>query len=152
SAIIYLCNTGGVQSATNAIAHTAEAFNTTTLIGGDTADGGNGGRTFNGSLDEVAVFNASLSQQQVLDLYYNGLGAAPQATTPMASLSTNLFVGDSVVLSELALGVAPFQYQWQANGGVLPGATNSSLVLTNLTLAASGNYSVIISDSLGVST
>ena len=73
SAVIYLCNTGGVQSATNAIAHTAEAFNTSTLIGGDTADGGNGGRTFNGSMDEVAVFNASLSQQQVLNLYYNGV-------------------------------------------------------------------------------
>ncbi len=26
SAVIYLCNTSGVQSATNAIAHTAEAF------------------------------------------------------------------------------------------------------------------------------
>jgi hypothetical protein len=152
NAIIYLCNTNGVQSATNAIASTAEAFNTTTLIGGDTADGGNGGRTFNGIMDEVAIFNSSLSQDQVLNLYFNGVAAPPQATIPTASPSTNLFVGDSVVLTELALGVSPFQYQWQTNESALPGATNSSLVLTNLTLAASGNYSVIISDSRGTST
>ena len=152
SAIIYLCNTNGVQSATNAIAHSAEAFNTTMLIGGDAADGGGGARTFNGIMDEVAVFNTSLSQSQILNLYFNGVGAAPQATTPTASPSTNLFVGDSVVLSELALGVSPFQYQWQTNGAVLSGATNSSLALTNLTLSSSGNYSVIVSDSLGAAT
>ena len=64
NAVIYLCNTNGVQSATNAVASTAEAFNTTTLIGDDAADGGNGGRVFNGIMDEVAVFNTSLSQEQ----------------------------------------------------------------------------------------
>jgi regulation of enolase protein 1 (concanavalin A-like superfamily) len=152
SAIIYLCNTNGVQYATNAIAHTAEAFNATMLIGGDTADGGNGDRTFNGIMDEVAVFNTSLNQNQVLNLYFNGVAVPPQATAPAASPSTNLFVGDSVVLSELALGVFPFQYQWETNGVVLPGATNNSLALANLTLADSGNYCVIISDSLGVAT
>jgi hypothetical protein len=152
NAIIYLCNTNGFQSATNAVASTAEAFNTVTLIGGDTADGGNGGRTFNGIMDEVAVFNCSLSQNQVLNLYFNAVAAPPQTTTPTASPSTNLFVGNSVVLSELALGVSPFYYQWETNGGVLVGGTNSSLVLTNLTLASSGNYSVIITDVLGVAT
>jgi len=152
NAIIYLCNTNGLQSATNAVASTAEAFNTTTLIGGDTADGGNGGRTFNGIMDEVAVFNSSLSQDQVLNLYFNGVAAPPQATIPTASPSTNLFVGASVVFSELALGVSPFQYQWESNGLVLSGATNNSLVLPYVTLASSGNYSVIVSDSLGAST
>ncbi|MGA3180951.1 MAG: LamG-like jellyroll fold domain-containing protein, partial [Verrucomicrobiota bacterium] len=152
NAIIYLCNTNGIQSATNAVASTAEAFNTSTLIGGDTDDGGNGARTFNGIMDEVAVFNSSLSQEQVLNLYFNAVGGPPQPTIPAASPSTNLFVGASVVLSELVMGVSPFQYQWQTNGAALPGATNSSLVLTNLTLASSGNYSVIISNILGVAT
>jgi len=103
-------------------------------------------------MDEVAVFNTSLNQNQVLNLYFNGVAVPPQATAPAASPSTNLFVGDSVVLSELALGVFPFQYQWETNGVVLPGATNNSLALANLTLADSGNYCVIISDSLGVAT
>jgi hypothetical protein len=151
SAIIYLCNANGVQSSTNAIAHTAETFNAAMLIGSDPQDGG-GGRTFNGIMDEVAVFNSSLNQNQVLNLYFNGVAGALQATPPTASPSTNLFLGDSVVLSELALGVFPFQYQWETNGVFLPGATNKSLVLTNLTLAASGNYRVIVSNSFGVAT
>ena len=149
NAVIYLCNTNGVESATNAVASTVEAFDTTTLIG---ADGDNGGRVFNGIMDEVAVFGTSLSQEQVLNLYFNGVAAAPQAGVPTVTPATNLFAGASVVFSELALGVAPFQYQWETNGVAWPGATNSSLSLSNLTPAASGNYSVLVSDSLGAAT
>ncbi len=152
NAVIYLCNTNGVQAATNPVPSTTEAFNATTLIGDDNDDGGNGSRTFNGIMDDVAIFKSALTQDQVLNLYFNGVAAPPQATIPTASPSTNLFVGDSVLLSELALGVSPFQYQWESNGMVLAGATRSSLLLTNLTLAASASYSVIISDSLGAAT
>jgi O-glycosyl hydrolase len=72
-AIVYLCNTRGVHSATNAIAHTAEAFNANTLIGDDAYDGGNGANTFNGMMDEVAVFNTALTPIQVLNLYSNAV-------------------------------------------------------------------------------
>ena len=152
NAIVYLCNTNGVQSATNLIASSAEAFNTPALIGDDGADGDNGGRVFNGIMDEVAVFNTALSQQQVLNLYFNGVATAPQAGLPTEVPATNVFVGGSVVLSEMALGVGPFQYQWLTNGVALPGATNNPLVLSNLTLAAGANYSVAISDALGSAT
>ena len=108
SAIIYLCNTHGVQSATNAIAHTSEAFNAATLIGGDAADGGNGNRTFNGYMDEVAVFNASLNQQQVLNLFY----AAATVTTPVVAPTNNVFSGTTVTLTEAAFGLTPLLYQW----------------------------------------
>ncbi len=152
SAIIYLCNTNGVQSATNAIAHTAEAFNAKTLIGDDSNDGGNGGRSFNGLMDEVAIFASSLSQSQVFNLYFSAVSGAPQATVPAASPSTNLYVGNTLVLTETALGVSPFQYQWRTNGTLLAGATNSSLAVSNVTQANSGDYSVIVSNSLGAST
>ena len=152
NAIIYLCNTNGVQSATNSVASTAEAFNSSTLVGDDADDGGNGSRTFNGIMDEVAIFNSALSPDQIFNLYFNGVAAPPQATIPTASPSTSLFVGASVDLSELALGVSPFQYQWESNGMILPGATNGSLILTNLTLASSGSYSVVITDSRGTAT
>lgn len=152
NAIIYLCNTNSIQSATNSVPSTAEAFNTTTLIGDDADDGGNGARTFNGIMDEVAIFNSSLNQNQVLNLYFNGLAAPPQAAIPTASPSTHLFNGDSVVLSELALGATPFEYQWESNGLILPGSTNSALVLSNLGLSASGNYQVIVGNNYGAAT
>ncbi len=78
--------------------------------------------------------------------------APPQAFTPVAAPGINLFVGGSVVLSEFAQGLTPFRYQWLTNGFLLPGATNSSLSLSNLTLAAAGNYSVIVSNNYGAVT
>ena len=50
-------------------------------------------------------------------------------------------------LTENAFGLAPLQYQWQTNGVSVPGATNSSLIITNTTTAASGIYSVLVSNS-----
>ena len=149
SAIVYLCNTDGIQSATNSITHSAEAFNDSTLIGGDTADGGNGSRTFNGLLDEVAVFNQSLTEQQVLDLFYGGATGELTATPPVISPTNNVFGGTTVTLTEQAFGVPPIFYQWQTNGVNIIGATNSVLILAHTTTAASGSYSVLVSNSSG---
>ncbi len=149
NAVVYLCNTNGIQSATNSVASTAEAFNGATLIGGDNADGGNGGRTFNGIMDEVAVFNTSLNQAQVLNLYYSAVGDGLTVTTPVVSPTNDVFTGTTVTFTETAYGLAPLRYQWQTNSVSLSGATNSTLTLTNATAAASGYYSVLVSNSSG---
>jgi Concanavalin A-like lectin/glucanases superfamily len=65
-AILYLGNANQMQTATNAIAHSTEAWGGNVLIGSD----GGVARVFNGILDEVALFNYTLSPQQVLDLYH----------------------------------------------------------------------------------
>ncbi len=149
--VLYLINSDGVQAATNAVANDSEEFGVAWHLGDDGVFGG-GVRTFPGIIDQVVVFKSSLSQNQLLNLYYTGVAAPPQAAIPTASPSPNLFNGGSVVLSELALGATPFQYQWKSNGLILPGATNISLVLTNLPLSASGNYQVIVSNIYGTVT
>ncbi|HEY3861831.1 MAG TPA: chitobiase/beta-hexosaminidase C-terminal domain-containing protein [Verrucomicrobiae bacterium] len=148
-AVVYLCNNNGVSTATNAIPHTAEAFNDVTLIGGDSADNGNGGRTFNGQMDEVAIFNTALTPQQVFNLYFSGAGGAPRVFAPVASPSNNVFAGTTVTLNSLALGEPPFSYQWQSNGVSLPGATGASLILTDAQAPDSGAYDVIVTNSSG---
>jgi hypothetical protein len=150
-AVLYLINNDGFQAATNAIANDSEEFGVAWHLGDDGVFGG-GVRTFPGIIDQVAVFKSSLNQNQLLNLYFNGVGAPPQTPTPAASPSADLFNGDSVVLSEAALGATPLQYQWVSNGLVLPGATSSSLVLTNLNLSASGDYLVIVSNNYGAAT
>ncbi len=85
------------------------------------------------------------------EIVVGGVGP-PQVAIPTASPSTNLLTGGSVVLSEFAQGLTPFRYQWETNGSILPGATNSSLSLSNLTLAAAGSYSVIVSNNYGAAT
>jgi hypothetical protein len=46
-----------------------------------------------------------------------------------------------------ATGCDPLRYQWQFNLALLDGQTNSTLVLSNVTLAAAGNYRVIVTGS-----
>ena len=58
-------------------------------------------------------------------------------------------MGLSASFSVTATGSAPLYYQWQLNGSAIVGATNSALVLTNLTPAQSGDYSAIVFNAAG---
>jgi len=79
NATIYLNTPSGTASATHTYAHPVQNFDGITHIGQDSLS--NPGRTFNGSVDEVAVFNHALSQAQLQAIYST---AAP----PMATIDT----------------------------------------------------------------
>jgi hypothetical protein len=55
--------------------------------------------------------------------------------------------GADAAFSVTATGCDPLRYQWQFNLALLDGQTNSTLVLSNVTLAAAGNYRVIVTGS-----
>lgn len=62
--------------------------------------------------------------------------------------------GNSFVLSGTISNAPPglttaTGYRWRFNGTDIPGATNSSLALTNVTRASSGLYTVAVSNSFG---
>lgn len=48
-----------------------------------------------------------------------------------------------------ASGTAPMAYQWQGHGTNLPGATSSSLTLTNIQLSDAGLYNVVVTNQAG---
>ena len=50
----------------------------------------------------------------------------------------------------MCVGSGPLAYQWRFNGAALPGKTNQSLSLTRLSLVEAGNYSVVVTNSLGL--
>jgi hypothetical protein len=54
-----------------------------------------------------------------------------------------------VTFSVGVVGAAPFSYQWNSNNVAVPGATNATFTLTNVSLSASGNYSVLVTNSYG---
>jgi alpha-tubulin suppressor-like RCC1 family protein len=62
------------------------------------------------------------------------------------------FVGNLASFNIDVEAAAPLKYQWQFNGNDLPGATNSSLVLTNVQLNQAGQYSVLLSNAFGSTT
>jgi plastocyanin len=60
--------------------------------------------------------------------------------------STNVVSGGSVEFSVVAAGAPPLTFQWQFNGVDIPGATNSTLVISNATTSNDGNYIVVVSN------
>ena len=82
---------------------------------------------------------------------------SPPAITSQPVGATNL-TGGVAIFSVAAAGNAPLSYFWQLNGtslidgGNLSGSSTPTLTITNLTLANSGVYSVIVSNATGVAT
>jgi alpha-tubulin suppressor-like RCC1 family protein len=64
-------------------------------------------------------------------------------------LSRVVFSGATVAFNLNASGAAPLNYQWQINGTNIDSATNTTLILTNVPLSASGDYTCIVSNSVG---
>lgn len=63
--------------------------------------------------------------------------------------SQNISYGSNVQFTASASGTGTVFYQWRFNGTNLPGATGTSLSLTNLQLANAGSYGVTASNIFG---
>jgi hypothetical protein len=86
-ATIYMFNPSGLFAATNVIAHTADVFGNTWQIGHDNS-GGDATRTFNGLIDEVAVFNYAMTPAQIVNLY--SAGGPPLVTLSIQPSGANV--------------------------------------------------------------
>ena len=74
----------------------------------------------------------------------------PFITSRLADRSGS--VGWPVYFRVEAIGAAPLRYQWRRNGVDLPGKTNAVLQWTSFSVSDAGDYSVIVSNNLGVAT
>jgi alpha-tubulin suppressor-like RCC1 family protein len=64
-----------------------------------------------------------------------------------------VFQGSDATFTVTATGTMPLGYQWYFNGAnLLAGATNASLVLTNVSSTNAGNYLVVVSNQVGTVT
>ncbi|HEX4645487.1 MAG TPA: LamG-like jellyroll fold domain-containing protein, partial [Verrucomicrobiae bacterium] len=107
-AVLYLYNTNGLLSATNAIAHQNEVWDGTAQIGND-AVGGSGSGTFNGVMDEVAVFNQAIPPARIAAYYQSGLSGGVIVTDGAVTPALLKFTSINVVAGQVAL-------QWLGNG------------------------------------
>jgi len=104
---------------------------------------------FTGWLADVLITDYALSLTEVATYQAGNWAVAPEPGTPVANPSGPLPLGATVTLSDTVAGTPPFQYQWQLNGTNLPGATNATLVLTDLTAANGGSYAVLAGNPAG---
>jgi hypothetical protein len=74
-------------------------------------------------------------------------GAAPVITVQPQSQTVHS--GSNVVFTAGADGAPPLLWQWQFNGVAIPGATNATLTLNQVTTNQSGNYSVAVTNAQG---
>jgi hypothetical protein len=81
--------------------------------------------------------------------------AAPPTIAAQPQSQTNSVHSD-VTFLVTAAGSAPLSYQWHFRAGFtgfdLPGATNSTLTLRNLSRTNAGNYSVTVTNDFGAAT
>jgi len=131
-AILSLANANGLTSATNAIAHTPDVFGNNWQIGNDN-NSGDASRTFNGTIDEVAVFTKNLSAAR-LAAYY-------QAATQGGSIVTNGTVLPSGLrFTSIDLVAGQIVLQWIGSGTLEEAFTATG----PWTVSASQNNPVIV--------
>ena len=107
-----------------------------------------GGGYFNGSLDEIKIYNRALGGNEVTALYYNGAFPLAMPTIMQMLAPPTVFVGESATFTVQALG-GNLSYQWNLGATPITGATNNTLTLTNVALTDAGNYSVLVSNTVG---
>jgi uncharacterized repeat protein (TIGR01451 family) len=100
------------------------------------ADGGNYRVRVSNLIGDVASSTATLT---VITTPF--IVAQPQ--------NRSIFRGSNVTFSVVADGAPTLQYQWRFNNANLPGATNSTLLLTNVQTNQSGFYSVLVTNRFG---
>ena len=84
--------------------------------------------------------------------YTTLLSVAPARITSQPQSKAMAFLGGSVSFSIAVDSFAPVTYQWRFGSVEIAGATNQTLVLSNLTSSADGRYSVVVSNVYGVLT
>ena len=106
---------------------------------------------FVGLLDEVTLYNRVLSAAEILSIYNASTRGkcvlAPAFVTNPQSMTVS--AGTNVTFTPSLAGSYPFVYQWTENGTAIPGATNSSLSLSNVSSAGSGAYRLTVLNPAG---
>lgn len=108
---------------------------------------------FGGIIDELGLYSRALSTNEIQSIYAAGtagkcVGPVPPfiATPP---INMTVFAGDQVTMPVVAEGAPSLNYWWYYDGNEIIGATNATLVLTNVQPTQNGQYSVLVSNSFG---
>ncbi len=106
-----------------------------------------------GAMIPAGIAGGQLASVVTIDDVTIGISAtisnpvAPGFTTQPASQTVN--TGANVTFTVEASGTPTPAYQWQKDGVNITGATNASLILSSVTAADAGSYTVVVTNSAG---
>ncbi|HNQ89229.1 MAG TPA: immunoglobulin domain-containing protein [Verrucomicrobiota bacterium] len=106
---------------------------------------------FNGSLDEVALFDRALAPAEIQTLLESSQ-MTPQFLAFTRTPADPLFEGYAITMTAAVGGIPPFTYQWQKDGVPLAGQTTATLSIPNAAVADSGDYTLVASNAYGSTT
>ena len=108
-------------------------------------------RVFNGTIDEVRIYNQALTQTQIqadMNAPIHTPAVPPSIVTQPNSQT--ITAGQTATFSVTASGTAPLGYQWQKNGAAISGANSASYTTQATTAADNGaKFTVLVSNSAG---
>jgi hypothetical protein len=102
---------------------------------------------FMGLIDDAAIFTNALSAAQIQALY--GAWQSGPAITQQPVTNWLAYQGATVSNGVVVANGSGVSFQWYGPGGLLQGATSSTLVLTNVQPTDSGNYYVAVFNQSG---
>jgi hypothetical protein len=105
---------------------------------------GQGSATYNITVRVTDNGSPSLSGTQTFAVTVN---AAPTITSQ--PVGQTVFPNANVTFSVGATGTGPLSYQWRLNGTDISGATDSSYTRNNVQSSDAGDYSVLVSNTIG---
>ena len=137
------------------IAETAAPYNPVFDFTTDAAIGArieNLDNSFFGRIDELSIYSRALSGVEVQAVHLAGSDGKCSSIPPQfitQPTNATVEVGGSAAFSVQTFGTLPLSYQWLFNGNTLPGATNASLTLYNVSPAMGGDYAVLVTNEYG---
>ena len=142
---LYNANIGSYGStnlykAVNNVTNGPEAFSVASWLGSD----GYNGSTFNGYMDEVAVFTNAMSESQIQYLFLTSLGltngVAPNILTQPPS-SVSIYTGQPLLLSVLDGGIPTPTNAWRCS---VDGAT--WMIITNANASGTNSPNLVVNN------
>jgi len=108
---------------------------------------------FTGEIGEVSIYQRALSPNEIAAIYLAGSAGKCASELPPVIVQQPLSVvsafGGTATFSATINGTSPFTYRWLLNGTNLAGATNQTLLLTNLLRNQEGLYSLAVRNTYG---
>ncbi|MCX6921629.1 MAG: hypothetical protein NT154_00185, partial [Verrucomicrobia bacterium] len=112
--------------------------------------------TWDGNLDEVAIYTNALSLARIKAHYQVGTNSfrAPPvpATVRQDPASTTNYAGHTVQFTVLADGTPTLLYQWFKRGALVSGATGSAYAFTCAVADDGADFQVIVTNNYGSAT
>jgi hypothetical protein len=141
-----------------------ESLTPATFSPNDTLVGSSGYGPYSGagSIDDLGIWKRTLTVNEVLAIYAQGLDGKALTTAVAGSAikpsisgqpqSLTLFAGRRATLSVAAAGSEPLAYQWYQGGSAVANATNNTLSFNPATTNQQGDYTVVVTNRYGAVT